>query len=992
MKLLQITILCLISSFVISQSQNFKSIHQEQSEYYNSLGKDYQYYDENYVPPAKPVYEKSSCNLEKRVFGWQPYWNNAKHINYRWDLLSDLSYFSYEVNVNTGQDNANRGFATASSVTEALANGVRVNLCVTLFEDHLTLFNNATAQQTLITNLINLVKNRSAHGVNIDFEKMNSTHKAGFTAFMASLSTQMKAQIPGSELSVALPAVEWSSTFDIPALNQHVDLFCIMGYDYYYSGSTNAGPTDPLYLFDDNYKYTLSKSVTDYINKGVPKSKIILGLPYYGRHWQVNNFNTTPASTVPITGGSVTFADMKSNSGGKYGNNIRNIDNNSKSVYFNYTDANNNKKYQCYISDKPQMDERLDFIRKRDLGGMGIWALGNDDGYPQLWNSIKENLTDCYSSPCSGVITDIGGGDNRDYYGKESYSYTIAPENAENINVQFQSFDVKSGDYLYIYNGPSTSSPQITGSPFTGNSLPPAFTSSSGELTIKFTSAGTVSTVKSSGFKATYSCGTTVVTDPPMTRVDTVAGWKTTNYTQNFVETVPGSDIKKMYYSVAEHNGTEWRANTNNGFFYDNFDNFSIHPDWTVYSGTWSETNVLKQTDDTHLNSNISAPLNQSLSNQHIYHWKGKMGGSGSSIRAGLHIFADDPSAVGRGTSYLVFFRADINRIQIYKMENNDQTTKLNSEYTINAGTWYDYKVIYDRISGDFWIYVNDVLAAIWTDPDPIETGEFVSFRTGESSYEIDDFVVYRSRYPSVQIKIGADTLKDIRYQNPSPSQPSGMIRSLVTNTSDQISQVDSILLNIDWTGPAFNYVNDGNAQTDLDTINVVSGLLQAAANWSANDPNSGVVSYDYSIGISPGDNSIVNWTTVGANNSVILTHYNFVYDELYYFTIRSKNGAGLTSTESSDGFRMVTSTTGLNKGSIEIPKIYPNPATDYLNVELNQIIEEISLYDMNGKLLRKVALDASNAPINVADFASGTYVLRLKTKTQLTEHTWIKK
>ena len=987
MKLLHISILCFIASLSFGQVQQFKSIHQEQMEYYDSLGKDYKYYEDTYKSPAKVIYEKAACNLNKKVFGWHPYWNNGKEANYQWDLLSDLSYFGYDVIPSSGNSvgGVSNGFATANAVTQALANGVRVNLCVTLFSSHATFFGSASAQQTLITNLINYIQNRGAHGVNIDFESMAATHKVAFKNFIINLSTQMKAAIPGAQISVALHAVEWSSIYDIPAMNPHVDLFCVMGYDYYYGGSATAGPTDPLYHFGNTYNFTLSKSVTYYLDKGVPKNKMILAIPYYGRQWPVSNF-TVPATTVSGTPSSVTYSALKTNTA-RYNSSNRNIESASNSVYYNYTSGG--QKYQCFISEESELKTRLDLIRKRDLGGMGMWALGNDDGYPQFWNAIKDKMTDCYVSPCSGTITDIGGGPLKNYYDKENYTYTIAPANATNISVQFQSFDVENGyDYLYIYDGPSTSSPQVTGSPFTGTALPPSFTSTGGAITIKFTSDG--ATTKP-GFKGTYECSEIIV-DPPMTLIDTVAGWKSTNYTQNFVESVPGSGIHKMYYSVAEHNGTEFRANTDNGFFYDNFDNFAIHPDWTVQSGTWSETNVLKQTDETNDNTNIYAALNQSLSNHHIYHWKGKMGGSGSDRRAGLHIFVDDPTAAHRKNSYFVYFRLDDDKIQFYKVENDVfGAAKVSVPYVFNADTWYDFKLIYDRISGEVWIYVNDELEATWLDTDPIETGDYISFRSGKCNYEVDDFIVYRSRYPQVQIKIGANSNKDIRYQNPTPTQPSGMIRSLITNNSYMISEADSILLNIDWTAPAFNYVHDGNVQVDLDTIPVSSGVLEASANWSAVDPNSGVAGFEYCIGTQPNDNSIVDWIPVGLNTSVSLLNQNFVYGELYYFTIRGTNGAGLSGTQASNGFRMF-GTTGLNNGEIEMPKIYPNPATDYLNVELSQIIEEVTLYDMNGKLLRKISVNANNIPINIADFAAGTYVLRLKTKNQLTEHTWIKK
>ncbi|PKR80531.1 hypothetical protein CW751_09150 [Brumimicrobium salinarum] len=984
MRLLHVLLLGFIIFNSYAQQTTRKSIHQEQAEHYAALGKDYKFYEDNYQSPEPIMYEKANCNLEKRVFGWHPYWNNGKEVNYQWNLLTDFSYFGYEVNPNNGNAYSTRGFATSSAVSNALNNGVNVNLCVTLFNDHSTFFNSASAQQNLINNLITLIQNRGAHGVNIDFESMNSSHKNSFTNFIADLSTQMKNAISGAEISVALHAVDWGNVYDIPALNQHVDLFCLMGYDYYYGGSSTAGPTDPLFHFGNTYNFTLSKSVTHYLDRGVPKNKFIMAIPYYGRSWKVNSFSV-PATTVG-SGPSVTYSALKTNANGNFSSSNKNIEAASNSTYYNYTSGGDN--YQCFISGADEVKKRLEFIRKRGLAGMGMWALGNDDGFPDLWNAIEEKMTDCYNSPCSGTITDIGGGDYRNYYDDEDYEFTIAPENATHVNIEFEDFDVEENyDFLYVYDGANTSASQIPGSPFTGSSIPSNFTSSTGAVTFRFTSDGATT---SPGFKINYTC-TTVVIDPPIAFVDTVAGWKSTDYTQNFTESVPNSEIKKRYYSVADHNGNEFRANTDNGFFYDNFNDFDMHVDWVQKSGTWTESNILTQSDENDNNARVFAPLNQQLSNHHLYHWKGKISGSGTDRRAGLHIFADDQDAPHGGNSYFVYFRLDDNEIQFFKVENDlFWPPKIRETFVFVEDTWYDFKLIYDRIAGGVYIYINDQLEAQWVDADPFPTGDFVGFKSGGCNYQIDDFMVYRSRYPSEIIEIGADSTNDIRYQNPNPQQPSGMVRSMVTNSYDMISQPDSILVNVDWTAPDFNYIHDGNAQIDLDTIPPNGIALEASANWSAYDPNSGVQSFYYSIGVQPNDNSIVGLTNVNMDNSVTINSQNFVYGELYYFNVQANNNAGLSGTQSSNGFRIME-TSGLENHHVELPKIYPNPVGEFLNIEMNQEIVSIGLYDMNGKLLKTIEVSGKSNPISVANFASGTYVLRVKTKGQITEHTWIK-
>ena len=70
----------------------------------------------------------------------------------------------------------------------------------------------------------------------------------------------MHAAIP--ELaSTVLYSVDWNNVFDFSAMEPHVDHYIIMGYAYYYQGSCNMGPCDPLYHFGSNYIYTLSKAL-----------------------------------------------------------------------------------------------------------------------------------------------------------------------------------------------------------------------------------------------------------------------------------------------------------------------------------------------------------------------------------------------------------------------------------------------------------------------------------------------------------------------------------------------------------------------------------------------------------------------------------------------------------------------------------------------------------------------------------------------------------
>ncbi len=183
------------------------------------------------------------------------------------------------------------------------------------------------AQQTLISNVITLIQDRGAHGVNMDVEALPSSLGNAFTDFIIDLTDQVHNAIPGCEVSIASPAVNWSGTFNLPVLNQHLDFFMVMGYDYYWNGSSQAGPVSPLYSMAGNYDYNFSKTISYYQSQGVDANKILMGVPYYARQWPTEG-QYAPSNTTG-SGTAFTYRYVKLNSSGNYSVENRNLEPNS---------------------------------------------------------------------------------------------------------------------------------------------------------------------------------------------------------------------------------------------------------------------------------------------------------------------------------------------------------------------------------------------------------------------------------------------------------------------------------------------------------------------------------------------------------------------------------------------------------------------------------------------------------------------------------------
>ncbi|MFH0894767.1 MAG: N-acetylmuramoyl-L-alanine amidase [Bacteroidota bacterium] len=529
---------------------------------------------------------------------------------------------------------------------------------------------------------------------------------------------------------------------------------------------------------------------------------------------------------------------------------------------------------------------------------------------------INNNPTITTLNAASGNFYDTGGA-GANYANDERKLWLIQPAGATSVTLNFSSFAVEANyDFMYIYDGTSVFSPKIG----RFNTLSPGtVTSSGGAMLVEFRSDCSTT---GAGWAATW---TSAVADntPPSTAITSPGTWKTADFTATFTDAdnIGGTGIEKRYYQVLENQGAEWRANANRGYFADNFD-VAIHPDWTVFNGSWSiNSGSLYQSDTTISNTNIYAALNQNLSNRALYNFNMKLDGNVTNKRAGFHFYCDSANTADRRNSYFIFFRVATSQLEFYKDSNNTYyQKKIITGITTNMYQWYDIKVIHDHITGKIDVYRDNIFLGSWTDPVPWTTnGNYISFRSGNCKMNIGEIKVYRSRNPSTTVGVGNLISKDIRYENPNPTTNGAKIKSIVNDSAGNISAIAFHGLNVDYTPPAFiATVNDGSG-ADLDITNVNSSL---SANWTAStDPNSGIASYWYAIGTTAGDSNIVGWTNNALNVSFIHSGLSLGSGMTYYVSIRAYNAAGLKSgITSSDGITVASSTlAGFSASSTQI-------------------------------------------------------------------------
>lgn len=115
------------------------------------------------------------------------------------------------------------------------------------------------------------------------------------------------------------------------------------------------------------------------------------------------------------------------------------------------------------------------------------------------------------------------------------------------------------------------------------------------------------------------------------------------------------------------------------------------------------------------------------------------------------------------------------------------------------------------------------------------------------------------------------------------------------------VSHSDPVL--IDLSPPEFLYVYDGSEQgVDID----YHKTLVISVSWYVTDPESGLQECSWCLGLFPGDSSLLPVTGVGAKAENATATLQQNPNATIYATITCKNRAGLSSSKSSDGVRVL--------------------------------------------------------------------------------------
>ena len=356
--------------------------------------------------------------LRKEVFGFLPYWmltdSALSSMNYH--LVSTIAYFSVNAKM-TGDlakgtsSSPSTGWAgwTSSAMTGVLNRAheqrVRVVLTVTMMawdsasaSRQATLLQSATARTRLVNQIVSAVRARGADGVNLDFEPLATGLRDEYVGFVKQLKRGLVNAGVGNYLTVSVmaSAATWATGYDVAGLTaaDAADALFVMGYDYHWSGSSRAGGVAPI---QSPYTIDVAGTMADFLTQ-TSGSKLIWGVPYYGRTWPTETRNLNAPT---LGGGSKAYAYTGHLAeAAKFG---RRWDDVGKVPWYRHWDGAAGHWVEGYYDDVTSLGVKYDLINARGLKGTGMWTLLMDQGHDELWRLLARKFVNDSSPPVGGI-------------------------------------------------------------------------------------------------------------------------------------------------------------------------------------------------------------------------------------------------------------------------------------------------------------------------------------------------------------------------------------------------------------------------------------------------------------------------------------------------------------------------------------------------------------------------------------------------------------
>ena len=246
------------------------------------------------------------------------------------------------------------------------------------------------SRKILISNIINLINEYGFSGVDLDWETPTTEQAPYFTIFVKELREAVLKNNPHHIITAAITGGKWQpSKYDLKNSGQYLDFINVMTYGMTSSSTAYQNALYPRSGYNDSVNkvgQTLSscsihESVTIFNNYGIPNSKLIFGLAFYGVK-QEKSGNSWSG------GGSVYYTSIKENY----------LNNSNYDYYYDEVAQvpyilSKDKTLFISFDDPRSVIAKCDYVQETKCAGVMYWENGCDltgDLVKAIYQGLKQ--------------------------------------------------------------------------------------------------------------------------------------------------------------------------------------------------------------------------------------------------------------------------------------------------------------------------------------------------------------------------------------------------------------------------------------------------------------------------------------------------------------------------------------------------------------------------------------------------------------------------
>ena len=235
------------------------------------------------------------------------------------------------------------------------------------------LLNSKAMRKQASDKLLEYILTFGLDGINFDFENMYEKDRGAYTNHVREIT--LMAHTFGATVSVCVNRFEptsstWSMCYDRNALGKICDYVALMAYDQYSSGSRTPGPVAGMQWTEYCINTTLNE---------VKPEKLLLGMPYYIRYWEVKNSRAVKSYTCSMKDAlnKINQFSMQPQYDGKY-------------MLNKYQWSDGGKDYVMWLENADTIKNRVILSKKYNLAGVASWRRGfeNENVWYGIWHEL----------------------------------------------------------------------------------------------------------------------------------------------------------------------------------------------------------------------------------------------------------------------------------------------------------------------------------------------------------------------------------------------------------------------------------------------------------------------------------------------------------------------------------------------------------------------------------------------------------------------------